>query len=178
MQHCTRRRVLRAGGATFLASLAGCVALPTDASDAEEPSYENLDATAVYVADEVELSMPAAIETVDATHNADLLVLPGETTADADQAVEWLAAGRVLALLGDGAETTWLSWAQSDVFRDSFENRGYGDAEPDPSLVIGAKIGLYVETYRHSWVDEPRDRDVLETLDESLVAIETATPPG
>jgi hypothetical protein len=43
--------------------------------------------------------------------------------------------------------------------------------------VICVKIGLYVETYRHSWADDPRDRDVLRALDESLVASEEATPP-
>lgn len=178
MRRWTRRSILQAIGIALLGSLAGCSALLSDSSRSEEPTYKRLDATAVYVADSVELSMPPEVETVDATHNADLLVLPGDTTTDAEQAVEWLAADRVVALLGDEAEATWFSWAGSDAFRDAFENEGYGGAQPDPPLVVGAKIGLYVETYRHSWDDDPSDREVLKALDKSLVAIEKETPPG
>lgn len=175
MRHCTRRTALRACGVAALGSFAGCSALPRDSSDTEDPSYERLDVTAVYVADGVELSIPAEIETVNAPYNADLLVLPDDTNADANQAVEWLTDERVLALLGENSEATWLSWTRSDAFRDAFANEGYGDSEPDPSLVVGARIGLRTTTYRYSWGDEPRDRDVFEALDESLVAIETET---
>lgn len=115
---------------------------------------------------------------MDNAHNADLLVLPDDTNADADQVVEWFADDRVLAILGDRSEATWLSWVRSDAFRDAFKNEGYGDSEPDPSLVVGAKIGLYVKTYRRSWSVGPRNRDVVRALDESLVAIANETPPG
>lgn len=178
MQQYTRRDTLLAGSIALLGSLTGCSAFQTDESDAEDLTFERLDVTAVYVVDDVEVSMPAEVETVDNTYNADLLVLPGDTDADADQAVEWLADDRVLALLGNSAEQTWISWARSDAFDDTFSNEGYSDAEPDLQLVIGAKIGLYVKTYRHSWSGGPRDRNVLTALDESLVAIEQETPPG
>lgn len=177
MRYCTRRGALRSGGIALLSSLAGCSAITTNAADPEDLTYERLDVTAVYVADDVELPMPSEVETVEATHNADLLLLPDETEADADQVVEWLSDDRVLAILGDSSEATWLSWARSDAFRDAFKNEGYGDSEPDPSLVVGAKIGLYVKTYRRSWSDGPRNRDVLRALDESLIAIEDETPP-
>ncbi|RDZ48203.1 hypothetical protein C5B86_03885 [Haloferax sp. Atlit-19N] len=178
MQQYTRRNALRACGIAALSSLAGCSALPPDDSNAEQPSYERLDVTPVYVADGVDLSMPAAIETVSAPHNADLLVLPDETDTDATQAVEWLTDDRVLALLGETAETTWLSWARSDAFRDVFDTQGYSESEPSPTLVVGAKVGVNTTTSRYSWGDEPSHRDVLRAPDESLVAIEQRTPTG
>jgi len=155
----------------------GCSALPTESAESEGLTFERLDTTGVYAADEVELSMPPEIETVDATHNADLLLLPDNTNVDPERAVKWFADDRVIALLGDSSEATWLSWARSDEFRDAFENEGHSDSEPDPSLVVGAKTGLYVTTYRRSWSESPRDRDILRALDEVLVAIEKKTPP-
>ncbi|MFB6140868.1 MAG: hypothetical protein ABEJ26_10585 [Halosimplex sp.] len=178
MQNLTRRTALRAGVGALLGSLAGCSALPTDSSEPDDLTFERLDATAVYVADGVELSLPAEIQTVEATNNADLLLLSDEPDADAERAVEWLADDRVLALLGDGAEATWLSWARSDAFRDAFGDDGIADSEPDPWLLVGAAIGTAVKTYRNSWSDGPRDRDVLRALDERLAAIERETPSG
>ncbi|RDZ63860.1 hypothetical protein C5B90_12135 [Haloferax sp. Atlit-12N] len=178
MQQYTRRNALRACGIAALSSLAGCSALPPDDSNAEQPSYERLDVTPVYIADGVDLSTPADIETVSAPHNADLLVLPDETDTDATQAVEWLIDDRVLALLGEKAETTWLSWVRSDAFNDVFDTQGYSESEPAPSLVVGAKVGLRTTTSRYSWGDKPANRDVLRALDESLVAIENRTPTG
>ncbi|WP_050459420.1 hypothetical protein [Haloferax gibbonsii] len=177
MQHSTRRNVLRACGIAALSSLAGCSALQPDAQD-EAPTYERLDVTPVYVADGLDLSMPTAIETVNAPHNADLLVLPDDTNTNATQAVEWLTDDRVLALLGENAETTWLSWARSDAFNDVFNTQGYSESEPPSSLVVGAKVGLTTTTSRYSWGSEPSTRDVLEALDDSLVAIEKRTPTG
>jgi hypothetical protein len=34
-----------------------------------------------------------------------------------------------------------------------------------------------MKTYRRSWSDSPRNRDILRALDETLVAIENETPP-
>lgn len=178
MRQISRRRALHAGSVALFGSLAGCSSTPTDESEPQDLTFDRLDVTAVYVADEVDLSMPEGVETVAATDDADLLVLADETDVDAEQAVEWLTADRVLSLVGDSSEATWLSWARSDAFEDAFENRGYSDSEPDPSLLTGAKIGNYVKTYRRSWSSGPRDRDVLRALDESLVAIEQETPPG
>jgi hypothetical protein len=177
MRYCTRRNALRVTGIALFSSFAGCSVLSMDSSDSEGLSFKRLDVTAVYVTDEVELSMPAEVQTVDNTHNADLLVLPGDTNADAQKAVKWLADDRVIALLGDNSEPTWLSWARSDAFRDAFQNRGYGDGEPDPSLVVAAKIDQLVSTYRYTWGDGPSDSDVLRALDESLVTIEKKRSP-
>lgn len=178
MRRCTRRRAIKAAGIGLSGVLAGCSALQSDAPEESEPSYDRLDVTAVYAADGVDLSMPSEVSTVDNAYNADLLVLPGDTSADAEQVVEWFADERVVALLGEEAESTWLSWVRSDAFDEHFENRGYGDAQPDPRLVVGARIGLYVTTYRYSWGSTPDDGDVLDKLDESLVKVDQETPPG
>ncbi|GGC48852.1 MULTISPECIES: hypothetical protein [Haloferax] len=60
----------------------------------------------------------------------------------------------MLALFGENAETTWLSWVRSDAFNDVFDTQGYSESEPDPTLVVGAKIGLDTTTSRYSWGDE------------------------
>lgn len=172
MSRLTRRRAL-GGAAALLGALAGCSALPDERDD--DPSYDRLARTATYVSPEADLALPDELPRVDTTHNADLLVLPGDTAHGPDQAADWLAADRVVALLGDGAERRWLDWAHSDAF-DAFGNGGYGDAEPDPTLVVAALVGTIVHTYRHSWADPPRDRDVLRALDEDLGDAAEETP--
>lgn len=171
----TRRRTLLAGGAALAVGLAGCTARTTDGTPAEL-AFERLDLTAVYVHADVDLAVPDDVPTVSAKTNADLLVLPGDSNADAEQVVEWLADERVLALLGDTAEGTWLAWARSEAFDEHFERRGSSDAEPDPDLLVAAAVGLDVPTYRHTWSDSPSDRDVLRALDEILVDLEPRTP--
>ena len=170
-----RRRVLAGASAVVSGAVAGCGALSGDGSP-EDLTFSRLHQTPVYVADRVDLSMPDEVPTVTATNNADLIVLPGDTDIGAEQAVDWLTEERVLALLGETAEGTWLGWARSDDFETAFDERGYSDSEPDPELLVAAAVGLHVPTYRHSWADGPRERDVLRTLDEDLVDIETRTP--
>lgn len=160
--------------AAMTAMVAGCSALQTD-EPAEDQQYTALLTTAVYVADDAELSIPEEIQTVNAANNADLIVVPDDTDVDAEQAVEWLADGRAIAVLGDGSEATWLAWAQSDPFADAFDQNGLSDSEPDPYLLVAAADGLKVPTYRRSWGDGPRDRDVLHALDEILADVDTPT---
>lgn len=171
----TRRRLVRNAGVALSVAAAGCGTLPGDGTP-DEQSYDRLQQTAVYVADDVSLSLPEEIPTVTATNNADLLVLPGDTDIEAQQAVDWLADERILALLGGSAEDTWLSWARSDAYDDTFQDEGVSDSEPDPQLLVAAAVGLHVTTYRHSWGDGPRDRDVLRKLDEDLTDLDTRTP--
>lgn len=113
---------------------------------------------------------------MSAPADADLLVIPGDTTIGAAQAVEWLTDDRVLALLGSTAEATWLDWAQSEPFAEAFDPGGYADGEPDPLLLVAAKVGQDVPTYRHSWGGTPRNRDLLRAMDEDLAAIASRTP--
>ena len=176
MRHLARREAL-AGAAGLAAALAGCATRLAPTGDSDDPSYDRLARTATYVSPNAPLELPGELPTVENTHNADLLVLPGDTAHGPAQAADWLAADRVVALLGDGAERRWLDWARSDDFEDSFDNGGVGDAEPDPTLVVAAAVGLLVHTYRHSWGDPPRDRDVLRALDEDLGDVAEETPP-
>lgn len=170
-----RRRVVAGASAALASLVAGCVSLPDEEPPADR-SFDRLHLTAVYLDDGVDLSLPEEVPTVTATNNADLIVLPGETTVGARQAVDWLAADRVLALVGGSSEATWLDWARSDAYRDTFGGEGGADAEPDPYLLVGAAIGTRTTTYRHSWSDTPRDPDLLRALDEVLVDLEARTP--
>ncbi len=178
MDNLSRRQILRLGGGASISSLAGCsIPLLSDSTKGNGQSFERLHLTAVYVAEGVDLSIPEEVQTVSQPYNAELLILPDETTVAPEHVVEWFAADRIIALLGANAEATWLDWAQTDAVTQHFKNDGVGDAEPDPSLVVAANIDLYLKTYRHSWGSEPRDRDVLQALDEKLVAIANETPP-
>lgn len=172
----TGRRTLLGVGSGLLGLLAGCATLP-GGRQPEEQSFSRFHLTAVYIAESVDLSLPEEVSTVGTADNADLVVLPDVPSVDAQQAVDWLAQGRVLALIGLDAEATWLGWAQSDPFKDAFAQGGYADGEPDPYLLVAAEIGPNVPTYRHSWGDTPRDRDLLRSLDRDLVDIEERTPP-
>lgn len=171
----TRRQTLSGTGAALVGALAGCGTFRDDGPP-DDQEYERLQVTALYIEDGVDLSVPDEVQTVTASHNADLILLTDDTSIDADQAVDWLAEDRVLGILGDGAEATWLTWARSDTFRETFRGDGAGDSEPDPYLVVATAIGLDATTYRHSWSGRPRDRDLLRALDEVLVDIESRTP--
>lgn len=170
----SRRRVLAGVGAAAVGAVAGCGGIAHN--EPPDADYAVLTHTPTYVADDVDLSVPEAVPTVSATTNADLLVLPGDTDVGAEQAVEWLAADRVVALLGEAAERTWIEWAESEAYGDAFDDRGLADADPDPQLLVGAAVGLHVRTYRHTWGNGPDDRDVLAALDEDLADIEASTP--
>lgn len=177
--HLTRRQALAGTGATLVGTIAGCASLPDEESEdgpAGESAYERLQRTAVYVDSDVDLSIPDDVPTVSAPNNADLIVLPGDTEVGAERAVDWLADERVLALLGDESEPTWLAWVRSDVYTDTFRGEGAGDAEPDPNLLVAAAIDVTVTTYRFTWGEGPRDRDVLQRLDETLDDIQARTP--
>lgn len=174
-----RRGVLAGAAAALAAGLAGCGA-PRDGIDEEDhpgtPTFKRLEDTTLYVAEGVDLTVPARIETTGDPSEAELLVLSDDTAVDAQQAAEWLTADRVLALYGAEAEQTWLDWSESDAFDQAFDNRGRGDAEPDPQLLVGAAVGDHVTTFRRTWGDGARDRDVLVALDGVLVDLAEMTP--
>jgi hypothetical protein len=170
----TRRQALTGIGAAVMGAIAGCGGLSNDQPD--ELEYTVLHQTPTYVADDVALAVPDEIPAVSARNNADLLVLPGDTDASPEQAVDWLAADRTVALVGTTAESTWIGWVRSDAYADTFDDQGVADSEPDPQLLVAAAVGLRVPTYRHSWGNPPSDRDILEALDETLADVETRAP--
>jgi hypothetical protein len=167
---CSRRRVIAGLGAAVSAALAGCGSTNDDSTPAE-PTFDRLDATSVHVDDGVDLSLPAAVSTVENTHNAELLVLPGDAAVGTERVADWLADGKSLGLLGQEAEATWLEWARSEAVREHFDTQGVSDADPDPQLVVAAAVGLSLPTFRSTWSDEPTGRDVMKALDDALVDI-------
>lgn len=176
----TRRRMLAGTVAGFTAGLAGCATLPGDEVDGEPspgtPTFRRLGETTLHVAAGVDLTVPDRVETVSEPDGADLVVLPDDSDVDAGRAADWLTAGRVVALLGEAAQATWLDWVQSDAFHEAFPSGEHAEAEPAPQLLVGVADDDRVSTYRHTWGNGHSDRDVLEALDEVLVDLAEETP--
>lgn len=170
--HPTRRRLLQAAGALPAVTLAGCSAA-FDSSEAATatPDYEQLPQTAVYTADDVGIRLPETVERVTAPANADLVVVHGNPSVDAEQAVTWLADERAVALLGDRAQETWLDWAETEPYRDAFGSEGRAAGDPAPHLLVAAASGTDVTTYRYSWGDQPSNADLVRALDDAMADI-------
>lgn len=175
MEPVSRRHVLHASTVSSIGILTGCSALG-ETKPPEDQGYDRLQRTAVYVEENADISFPDEVQIVTAATNADLVLLAGETDVGVDQAVDWLAAEKAVGLLGDGAESTWLAWARSETYRDTFKGEGVVDSEPNPILLVAAAEDVMVSTYRRSWADQPRNGDLLRALDEILAAVETETP--
>lgn len=172
-----RRGFLAGTAATLATGVAGCSSLPGTGDDTpEELSFDELHQTPTYIADGVDLSLPEEVPTVTTENDAELLLLPGDTDVAAQQAADWLAGDREIALLGDAAEPTWLAWEASEAFDDAFDNRGAADSDPDPDLLVGTVSDNRTSTYRRTWADGPRDRDVVRALDEIMLSIAERTP--
>ena len=176
MTDLSRRRVLAGTAATITTAVAGCSSLPGADDTTEALTFDELHQTPTYVADGVDLSLPDEVPTVSEPADADLLLLPGDTDVDAQQAADWLAGDREIGLLGDEAEPTWLDWEASDAFEDAFENEGAADSDPDPDLLVGVTFDQRTSTYRRTWADGPRERDLQRALDEIMVDIAERTP--
>ncbi|MFB6155924.1 MAG: hypothetical protein ABEJ22_08505 [Haloferacaceae archaeon] len=177
MERLTRRGLVQSAGALSVAALAGCSALSEDrASTTATPEYDRLRRTATYRSDDVGLRLPEEVPRVEAPSNADLLVVHGKPAVDAERAVAWLADGRVIALLGDGAQRTWTGWTGSDEYRDAFDARARSESDPAPHLLVAAAKGTAVTTSRFSWGDLPSNRELLRSLEEALGDVATWTP--
>jgi hypothetical protein len=117
----TRRRVLGLAGAVWTTTLAGCETLTDDESQpTTEPVYDHLEDRSMYVAADVDLEVPPSIPTVDVRGEADLFLLPAEPHVSAATAIDWLDEGLVVALVGDGAQETWIDWQQTEAYGDAF----------------------------------------------------------
>lgn len=163
----TRRRVLGCAGAALIGALAGCETLSADESTIPtQPDYDQLEAISVYVAHGLDVTVPERIPIVDDTAAADLLLLPADTGAA--QAIEWLDSGRVVALLGDGAQETWLHWIQSEAYEDAFGRRGYAESDPAPDLLVLVPSDTGVTGHNYTWASGYDDRDVLEGVEDAL----------
>lgn len=151
------------------AALAGCGARSTDVSATPtQIEYDHLGQRRLYVADGVDLRIPDAVTTTQTRTDATVLLFPGDPAVDTARAVEWLAARRVVALLGDAAESTWLEWVQSDPYAAQFGQGGYADAQPDPDLIVLVRNGAGVTPNNYTWADGYESRDVFEALEDAL----------
>ena len=170
-----RRRLLAGAGAALLGAAAGCSSLG-GASEPEKPDIDRLTELAVYRVDGVELTFPEGVSIVEAPEDAFVVVLPGETDVGPERAASWFTAGRVVTLIGDGAEPTYLDWLGSDTFGETFDNQGVGDASPDPQLLAANAVDRFLYRYGRTWEGGPSDTDLLEGLDEILIEMESKTP--
>lgn len=177
MKRISRRSLVRSAGPLSVLALAGCSALSNDApSTPATPEYDALRRTPTYLGDDVGLRLPDEVPRVEAPTNADLVVVHGNPAVDAEQAVSWLADGRVLALLGDRAQQTWLAWTRSEEYRDTFGDQARSEADPTPHLLVAAAAETAVTTNRFSWSDLPSNRQLVQSLEEALGDIATWTP--
>lgn len=175
---CHRRRIVATVGVGILGGLAGCLGrFGNDSSDssAEAEEYEHLKEWPVYVADGLDLSVPPAVHIEASPSDADLIVLLDETETDVSRAIDWLADGRVLAVVGEDAQETVTSWMESDAFTDEFGEQMVGGGEPEPELVMAVDSGSIVSTHRFSWEDGPADSDILWALNKQLDDLDRPT---
>ena len=79
------------------------------------------------VSEQLSLSVPESVEQTSESADADVIVLPAATTVSTATIIDWLAAGKSLALVGPTADSTYQSWRQSEPYADEFgEPRGGG----------------------------------------------------
>lgn len=169
MDSTTRRRLLRSTGPLSVLGLAGCASLSNgDPSSSESPGYDHLEGTTIYVAEDVGLRLPADATRADDPGSAELVVLHGNLAVTAEQVVTWLTEGRVVALLGDQAQESWLEVVQSDPYRGAFDSEGHGVGEPAPHLLVAVAVEDRTTTYRTSWGDQPANDDILSALDDTM----------
>lgn len=169
-----RRRFLQSIGAVPFVALAGCSFLSKNTSPTTDtPEYEQLRNTAVYVGDDVGLRLPESVPRVSEPTNADFLVVHGNPEVSVETAVSWLVDGCAVALLGDRAQQTWLDWARSEEFEDTFDTQGVSEANPAPQLLVGATVGGRVTTYRKTWGDQPSNDEIVAALAETMSDLET-----
>lgn len=173
----TRRHFFQVTSTLPAVALAGCSTLSDRTpTPTQTPSYNHLRTTPIYRGDDIGLQIPDRLPTVEAPTNADLIIIHGNPAVDGEQAVKWLADDRAVALLGDSAQSTWTEWTQSDAYRDAFQSKGRGEADPEPHLIVAAATGTTTTTSRYSWDGLPSNAQLLNTLDEAVADIETLTP--
>lgn len=168
----SRRRVLVTSNLVWLSGLTGCSGITnSDPSTNHAHEYPELNETEIYVAEDVGLRLPKDTTQVDEPGNAELIILHGNLAVAPAQVVTWLTQDRVIALLGDRAQQSWLDVVQSDPYRAAFESEGYGVGEPAPHLLIAVAIENRTTSYRKSWGNQPGNDDLLATLDETMADI-------
>lgn len=167
----TRRHALRASEGVLLGAVAGCTELV--GSDSRSDEYHQLQELPIYLESDVDLAVPDDVQTVAEPEEADLIVLPDTPEIEASQAVDWLEHQRVLALVGEESQPTYLSWRRSDVYVEAFDPSGMGEGDPPPKLLLCWHADSMVHTSQHSWGYEPTDSDYLDGIDKTLERIDS-----
>lgn len=177
MARRTRRGLLQRASALSILVLAGCSALADRSpSPTLSPEYDQFRRTPTYVSGDVGLRLPEEVPRVESPTNADLVVLHGNPAVDAEEVVTWLADERLVALLGDRAQQTWLTWTQSEAYRDAFGTQARSKSDPSPHLLVAAAIDTAVTTNRFSWPDLPSNSELVQSIEEALDDFATWTP--
>lgn len=180
------RREVLGGMAVFLTgTVAGCggsiPSLSGDSSTTSPVSYEYLERIQVYLSPAVSLSLPAGVSEAASPAKADLVVLPATTDVEAVTAIDWLVAGKGIALVGADAEPTIHRWKDSRAYRDAFESSGRSEANPQPELVVAfARGNQYISKHSTTWghTDDPTDSELLRALERALRVEAKRTPVG
>jgi hypothetical protein len=169
----SRRALLRRTGTALLAGLAGCAG-PLDPSGdgtgtTTTPAFTRLRETPVFVADGVTLALPDGVTRAESAADAGLVLLPPDPDVDPATAVDWLADGTVLAVVGRPADEFVIDVKQSDAAHPEFGTQGYGDPR-NPVDVMGAfAVGdQFISTSAFSYGEPPSDEQVVGDLEEIL----------
>lgn len=177
MSRRTRRAALAAATGA-LAGFSGCVGAVRTAgrTRTDEPSYERVQATAVYRAEGVGLGLPAGVETVADPAEAGMVLVPDETDVNAETVVRWLSARRVVAIVGANALATWLDWTGTDAYRSRYGDT-FGETRPPPRVVVAGAIDGEVTAFRYGTAGgTPTADQVREALETGLASLRPATP--
>jgi hypothetical protein len=175
MNSQSRRGFVKSMSILPVVGLSGCARFAHSDSNTtnNSPEYYRLNNTAIYIADGVGLRLPEEANRMYRPESAELLILHGNLSVTPDQVVEWLREGRIIALLGERAESSWFDVIQSEAYREAFPTGGAGDADPDPQLLVAVAFGNRTDTYRKTWGNQPDNDELLVALDERVTEIES-----
>lgn len=171
------RRTYLAGLTGVFTAVAGC-ATDTESRTSSKTTrlssrYENLTRTKIYVHHGTELSHPETISKADTPEAVSLIILPAEPDITTERAVEWLAAGKKLAIVGRDANEFVNRVERSGAARQYFEQRGHGDPNKPADLVVAVAMDSeYVESHVYSWNDGPSNQTIWKALDRAIGEIE------
>jgi len=169
-------------------AVTGCTGLTDRRGTPTPPSYTYLSERTVFVSEQLSLSVPASVERTSDPDDGDVVVLPAGTTVPTTTIIDWLAAGKYLALVGPSAESTYQSWRGSEPYANEFGapraggssyaggggaggGAGEQSAAPQrPDIVVVWRYEDLITSYggTHLNADRPTDRDILEAIDYAL----------
>lgn len=188
----TRRRCLAGLAASLSTALAGCGALGSTADTPTADAYPFLEGQRVFVDPSLSIERPEGVRAAAVPWAADVIVVPDDTDWETSTVVDWLAAGRLVAILGEHSESTYHDWKTSDAYADAFgEPRAMAESQGSsgssgglfaggssgtesgelPEFVAAWAVGdERTTTYRVTWggTDDPSDAQIFDAVDDAL----------